>query len=574
MSSATTTALDDVLRRAVDGSPGVPGVAAIVTDRDANTYEGAAGTRRLGGDDGFTTDTVCAIFSTTKAIGGTACLQLVEDGSLDLDAPAKEYVPDIGELQVLDGFDADGEPVLRPPKRDITTRMLLSHTAGFGYDFFSEAYNTMATEHDQPSVITASKASIMTPLLFDPGEQWEYGSNIDWAGQVVEAIAGERLGVVMQERILGPLAMDSTAFSMTDDMRSRLAAMHQRDETGELTATDFELPSDPDIHMAGHGLYSTADDYMKFIRMWLNDGDGPDGRILQSSTVEMAVQNQLGDLKVKMLPGVIPSLSNDAEFFPGMPKSWALTFMLNDEDAPTGRPAGVTRMGGAREPLLLDRPRERDRWLLGDADLPVRGPGLRRRIPRLRDGGVRRARLTRPHRSRHRHGPVLGHRIGVSWSVMSNDGAGDAATPSNLALEHQLCLAVNRAARAINGCYRPPLGEIGLTYAQYTVMLALWEHRTVTMKRLCEILHLDSGTLSPLVKRMADAGLLTRTRSDDDERLLDIAVTEKGDGLRDVAADVQSGVEARTGLAPADLARLRTELDDLTTRLNEPVDSV
>lgn len=346
MATETKNALDDVLQRAVDGSPGVPGVAAIVTHRQANTYEGAAGKRTLGGDVDFTTDTVCAIFSTTKAIGGTACLQLVEDGSLDLDAPAKEYVPDIGELQVLDGFDDDGQPVLRPPARDITTRMLLSHTAGFGYDFFSESYNTMATDHGQPSVITASKASIMTPLLFDPGEQWEYGSNIDWAGQVVEGITGKRLGEVMQDRILGPLGMDSTAFSMDADMRTRLAAMHQRDASGELTPTDFELPADPDIHMAGHGLYSTADDYMKFIRMWLNDGMGPDGQILARSTVEMAEQNQLGDLKVKMLPGVIPELSNDAEFFPGMPKSWALTFMINDEDAPTGRPAGSLAWAG------------------------------------------------------------------------------------------------------------------------------------------------------------------------------------------------------------------------------------
>jgi methyl acetate hydrolase len=273
-------------------------------------------------------------------------LQLVEEGRLDLDAPAKQYVEAIGDLQVLDGFDDDGTPRTRAPRRDVTTRMLLTHTAGFGYDFFNADYLRLATEHGQPSVITASQAAIRTPLLFDPGEQWEYGSNIDWAGQVVEGITGKRLGEVLADRVLGPLGMDHTAFTMTDDMRSRLAAIHQRGDDGTLTATDLELPQDPEVHMGGHGLYSDALDYAKFLRMWLNDGEGPDGPVLSRETVAMATANHLGDLKVKMLPGVIPSLSNDAEFFPGMPKSWALTFMLNDEDAPTGRPAGSLAWAG------------------------------------------------------------------------------------------------------------------------------------------------------------------------------------------------------------------------------------
>ncbi len=338
---------DAVLEAAVQGNPGVPGVSALATDRNGNIYEGAAGVRMLGDNTPMTTDTICAIFSTTKAVAGTAALQLVEDGSLDLDAPAKQYAPAIGELQVLDGFDDDGQPRLRAPKRDITTRMLLLHTAGFGYDFFNENYNRLATEHGQPSVITASKAALTTPLLHDPGDAWEYGSNIDWAGQVVEGITGKRLGEVLAERVLGPLGMDDTAFSMTPDMRSRLACMHQRGEDGVLTPlAGFELPQEPEVHMGGHGLYSTALDYAKFLRMWLNDGDSPGGRVLKAETVAMAAENHLGDLKIKALPGVLPNLSNPAEFFPGMPKSWALTFMINDEDAPTGRPAGSLAWAG------------------------------------------------------------------------------------------------------------------------------------------------------------------------------------------------------------------------------------
>jgi methyl acetate hydrolase len=348
MSSKLKDAADAILSKAVEQDPRVPGVVAIATDRDRNIYEGAAGKRVLGEDADMTTDSVFAIFSTTKAIAGTAALQLVEEGKLALDAPAMTYAPEIGKLQVLEGFDETGNPRLRPPKRDVTTRMLLLHTAGFAYDFFNETYTRLANEHGQPSVITASKASLNTPLLFDPGDEWEYGSNIDWVGQVVEGIAGKRLGEVIRERIFEPLEITSTSFSLTPDMRSRLTCIHQRGADGALTALkDFELPMPPEVDMAGHGLYGTAEDYCKFIRMWLNDGAGPNARVLKAETVALAAKNGLsGGMKIKGLPAVNPELTNYAEFFPGMPKTWALTFMINDEDAPTGRPAGSLAWAG------------------------------------------------------------------------------------------------------------------------------------------------------------------------------------------------------------------------------------
>ena len=347
MTANLKCATDSVLQRVVSRTPRVPGVVAIATDRSSNIYEGAAGKRALGQDADMTTDSVFAIFSTTKAITGTAALQLMEEGKLDLDAPTKRFAPDIAKLQVLDGFDDRGNPRMRAPKRDITTRMLLLHTAGLGYDFFNENYNRLAREHGQASVITASKASISTPLLFDPGDRWEYGSNIDWVGQVVEGITGKRLGEVMQDRIFEPLGMNSTSFALTPSMRSRLTQVHQRESDGSLTPlTDFELPQDPEIQMGGHGLYSTAEDYCKFIRMWLSDGRGPHGEVLKAETVFAAEKNGLGEMKIKGLPSMNPSLTNFAEFFPGMSKSWALTFMINDEDAPTGRPAGSLAWAG------------------------------------------------------------------------------------------------------------------------------------------------------------------------------------------------------------------------------------
>ncbi len=345
-SERITAAADEVVQSIVGAEPGVPGVVAGVTDRDDTVYLGASGVRSLATGEPMTDDTVFAIFSTTKAITGTSALQLMEEGRLDLDAPAAEYVPALGEVQVLDGFDEQGNPVLRAPRTPITTKHLLLHTAGFGYDFFNVQYNRLASEHGQPSIVSASRRSLQTPLLFDPGEQWEYGSNIDWAGQVVEAVTGKRLGEVMQERVFTPLGMTDSDFTLTDATRARRATVHQRDADGSLRPLDFELP-EPEVHMGGHGLYSTVGDYLRFIRMWLNDGRSGSGeQVLKPETVEFAARNHLGDLKIKGLPGVQPNLSNDAEFFPGMPKSWALTFMINDEDAPTGRPAGSLAWAG------------------------------------------------------------------------------------------------------------------------------------------------------------------------------------------------------------------------------------
>lgn len=289
MNTGLTSSLNHLFDTVTAGPLRVPGVVAAITGRDGLIYEGASGQRTLGQAGEMTTDSVFALFSATKAITATAVLQLVEEGRLDLDAPARDYLPMIGEQQVLEGFDSDGSPRLRPPKKPITTRMLLLHTAGFGYEFFNEHYNRLAREQGLPGIISGSLAALQTPLLFEPGEQWEYGSNLDWAGLVVEAITGQRLGEVMQQRIFEPLGMTDTAFTMTPSMLQRRACLHQREVDGSLSVLeDFILPQDPEVHMGGHGLYSTVQDYCRFIRAWLNDGQGDHGRILRPETIRVA----------------------------------------------------------------------------------------------------------------------------------------------------------------------------------------------------------------------------------------------------------------------------------------------
>lgn len=325
----------------------VPGVVAGVTSGEGTTYLGGFGERVLGRGDEMTPDTVGWIASMTKAITGTAAMQLVEQGRLDLDAPASEVVPHLGEVGVLEGFDEDGTPRMRPPRRPITLRHLLTHTAGFAYDIWNEPLVRYQEATGTPGIISCENAALTTPLLFDPGERWDYGINVDWAGKMVETISGQRLGEYLREHVFAPLGMHDTAFRINDSMRARLAKIHQRGEDGSFEPQmELEIPQDPEFEMGGGGLYGTIGDYLCFIRMILNRGRVNDTQVLAPETVDMMSRNQMGDCRVCELKTAMPPLSNNAEFFPGMPKTWGLSFMINTEEAPTGRTAGSLAWAG------------------------------------------------------------------------------------------------------------------------------------------------------------------------------------------------------------------------------------
>lgn len=323
----------------------VPGVVAMATHRDGTIYEGAFGVRTLGQDAPMTLDTVGWIASMTKALTSVTAVQLVERGQLDLDAPASTVVPAIAEAQVLTGFDAAGQPQMRAPRRPITLRHLLTHSAGFSYEIWNTDIQKVQAAFGIPGVTECKNKALTTPLLFDPGERWEYGINIDWAGKMVEAVTGRTLGAVMQDNLLGPLGMSSTAFRISDTMRQRLAGVHLRDGEGRLAPFPFEIPQEPEFEMGGGGLYGTMGDYLKFVRMVLNGGQLGGERVLKPETVASLGMNHMGSNRVYNLKAAI-GLTNDAEFFPGVAKSWSLAFQINHDPAFTGRPAGGLMWAG------------------------------------------------------------------------------------------------------------------------------------------------------------------------------------------------------------------------------------
>ncbi|WP_416899808.1 MAG: serine hydrolase domain-containing protein [Minwuia sp.] len=348
----------DALLGQAAGRGDIPGVVAIATGADGAFYSGAFGVRSLDSGAAMTTDTVVWIASLTKAVTGACAMKLVESGRLDLDAPAGDLIPWLGEAPVLDGFGADGQPRLRKARTVMTLRHLLTHTAGFGYDFWSADLKRCNAATGQPSIRTRTVASLQQPLLFDPGTDWMYGINIEWAGQLVEAVSGMTLGAFARQNLFEPLGMDSTAFDATPAMKERQAAMHNRTGSGLAQAAPA-APSgvEPEIEMGGGGLFSTMEDYACFVRLFLNDGRGPDGGpVLKPETVDMMARNQMGDHRVKLLRTTDTAVTLDAEFFPGLEKTWGLTFMINEADAPTGRPAGSLAWAGlANSYYWIDR---------------------------------------------------------------------------------------------------------------------------------------------------------------------------------------------------------------------------
>ena len=355
---ANTQAIDHVLRQAVQAHD-VPGVVAMAATDQGVVYEGAFGSRALGTDTAMTPDTVVWIASMTKAITSAAAMQLVERGQLQLDTPAAEVVPALAQAQVLTGFDASGTPQLRAPRHAITLKHLLTHTAGFSYEMFSADIVQYQTATGTPGIITCENAALMTPLLCDPGERWEYGINIDWVGKIVEAVSGQKLGDDLQHNFFAPLGMHSTSFKISPAQRARLASVHMRGPEEALAVLPFEIPQEPQFQMGGGGLYSTAPDYLCFTQMLLHRGTFNGNQVLQPETVHTMAQNHIGDLHCVELQTAMPELTHSANFFPGMPQKWGLGFLINTAQTPQGRSPGSLAWAGLANTFFWIDPTKR-----------------------------------------------------------------------------------------------------------------------------------------------------------------------------------------------------------------------
>ena len=339
--------IDGILRQAVDAKE-VPGVVAMAATDKGVLYEGAFGLRALDQSTPMTLDTVFRIASMTKAITSVAAMQLVEQGKLKVEEPVPNIYPGLGSPQVLEGFDAAGAPKLRPAKRPITLRHLLTHTAGFSYDIWDANTGRYIKAAGLPARPTGKLASIRTPLSFDPGDQWEYGVNTDWAGRLVEVLSGQSLDVYFRDKIFAPLGMKDSGYVVSAEQRSRQARVHARQADGVLTPQPWESApvANPEFWSGGGPLYATARDYLTFLQMLLNGGSGNGVRLLKSETVAEMNKNHTGNIPAGIMKTQNPGLSNDVDLFPGAQIRWGLGYMLNMQPGPNGRSAGTVSWGG------------------------------------------------------------------------------------------------------------------------------------------------------------------------------------------------------------------------------------
>jgi CubicO group peptidase (beta-lactamase class C family) len=323
----------------------VPGVVALATTDDGTIYEGSFGRRRLHDGPTMTRDTVFRVASMVKLMTSVAALQLVEQNRLSLDAPVPEIDPAVGAPQVLEGFDTKGLPLLRPATRPITLRQLLTHTAGFTYRLWDAKAVQYATSIKQ---FTPGQKTLITrnPLMFDPGERWQYGTSIDWVGRIVEFVSGESLDVYFRKHIFDPLAMKDTTFVISPRQQEREASVHRRKGDGSLAAQPMEPRSTKQSFSGGGGIYSTGPDYLALIRTLLRGGTLDGTRILRPETVALMGQNQIGKVDVGVLKTTAPALSNDVDLCPGVGLKWGFGHMINMQPIAHGRGAGSLTWGG------------------------------------------------------------------------------------------------------------------------------------------------------------------------------------------------------------------------------------
>ena len=360
-SQPSSNNLDTLLRRAVEEKR-VPAVVAMVADSKGVVYEHAVGVNK---------DAIFPIASMTKPITSVAVMQLVEAGRVKLDAPAATYVPELGTVRVVDGA------ALRPAKSPVTVRQLLTHTAGFGYEFVDREVLDLVAKKQLPSAFAGDDGFLKAPLLFDPGTRWHYGINTDWLGRLVERVSGQSLDVYFRQKIFDPLSMAETFFVVPPEKQSRLVPIYQRNGDGSLVEQPRQTTK-VEFLSGGGGLYSTASDYLRFVRALLAGGRLGEHRILSAESVATIGSNHIGELSLVPLPSLMPQLVTDRAELPGSLDKFGLGFALNTQPVDGGRGRNTLSWAGVFNTFFwVDREKQVGAVLMSNM-LPFLDPGPKR----------------------------------------------------------------------------------------------------------------------------------------------------------------------------------------------------
>jgi methyl acetate hydrolase len=358
----------DAALQAMVSAGKIPGVVAMAANEQSVVYQGTFGVRSMAAAAPMSSDTIFRIASMVKLLTSVAALQLVERGKLKLDEPAGVIDPSLASLQILVGFDAKGVPQLRPAQKPVTLRNLLTHTSGLSYPLWdANVVRYLKFAHGNPLLPRM-------PLMFEPGTRWAYGGGLDRVGRMVEIAGGQSLDQYFRDNITGPLGMNDTGFSITEQQRAREACLHARNADGRLLPKPLEKPAVAKVPSGGGSLYSTAPDYLALLQALLNSGSAGGISILRPETVALMSTNQIGDIEAGKLRTTNPGLSNDVDFFPGAHLRWGLGHMINLDAVPGGRMAGSLTWAGLFNTYYWIDPRMRIAGVIMMQILPFADP--------------------------------------------------------------------------------------------------------------------------------------------------------------------------------------------------------
>jgi methyl acetate hydrolase len=333
--SALSTFLDAAVKRG-----DVPAVVAMVVGPDRVLYHEAFGKLNVARDVDLSRDAIFNIASMTKPVTSLAVMMLVEEGRLGLEDDVARYLPVWKAPQVIARVDeAAGTYETRPATRPITIRHLLTHTSGIGYTFSSP---TLAFVQK----VSGGANELELPLVHEPGERWTYGASTRVLGELVEKLSGQRLDAFLESRIFRPLGMLNTAYAVPDGSAGRIVTAHQRGDDG--TLRESQPPATrPSLVRGDGGLYSTAADYGRFLRMLLQRGRLDDARLLGERWVEEMTRSHTGHVVVQTQPPTNPLLSKPFPSGAGA-DSWGLGFQIaaTASTSPAGRRPGSYTWGG------------------------------------------------------------------------------------------------------------------------------------------------------------------------------------------------------------------------------------
>jgi len=347
---STAPKITDTLNSFTSKLHGIPGIVFRAVKKDGTVlFEGASGVKGLNHkDQPVTTDTLFWVASCTKLWTAVAILQLVEQGKLALDDHAEKYLPEIGKIQILTGFDAGDKPIFQEPKTKITIQHLLTNTSGFVYDVFNPLMKKYAQINNIPHKFSTKRRNLDFPLAFEPGTCWEYGMGMDWLGLVIEKVTGQTLDAYMKEHISTPLGIHATF--LTDTAQDH-AHLHLRTPDNNLSEIDPMIAQGDKIemHAGGVGLHSSVVGHTTVLLALLNEGEVNGKHILKKESVDLLFAEQSTPIEKAMQnpkETTSPEISNNVAVPPGIPVVWTFGGMKFNCDLPTGRSSGSVWWSG------------------------------------------------------------------------------------------------------------------------------------------------------------------------------------------------------------------------------------